>query len=185
MKDSEIVDLYLKRDELAISETKNKYGTYCYTIAWNILSIKEDAEECVSDTYYKAWTSIPPTIPNNLKAWLSKVVRNISINLWNKNHAQKNYRGMDVLLSELEECVPSCENVEKQIEAKELGEMISEWLRSVSETDRSIFMQRYFEGFSVKQIAGYQKTEAKKISKRLFCLRAQLKEILEKKGVML
>lgn len=185
MKDSEIVALYFKRDEQAICETKSKYGAYCYAIAWNILTVKEDAEECVSDTYYKAWASIPPAAPDNLRAWLAKVVRNIAINLWNKNHSQKNYRGIQLLLSELEECIPAGVSVEEQIEAKELGRIISEWLRSIPESDRRIFLQRYFEGCKVKQIAVYEKATAGKIAKRLFVLRAKLKEVLEEKGVLL
>ena len=185
MEDAEIINLFFKREERAISETKNKYGMYCYTIAQNILTIKEDVEECINDTYYKAWISIPPTIPNCLKAWLGKVVRNISINLWKKNHAKKNYNGMDILLSELEDCIPSGQNVERQIEAEELGEIISEWLRSIPKDDRHIFLLRYFEGNSVKQIAINQNVEANKVAKRLFSLRMKLKATLEENGVML
>lgn len=185
MEDAEIINMFVKREEQAICETRNKYGVYCYTIAKNILTVKEDVEECINDTYYKAWTSIPPTIPACLKAWLGKVVRNISINLWKKNHAKKNYNAMDILLSELEECIPSGQNVERQIEAKELGKMISEWLRKLPGEDRHIFLLRYFEGNSVKQIASNQNMEASKVSKRLFSLRARLKENLEENGVML
>lgn len=117
MEDAEIINLFLEREERAISETQNKYGMYCCTIAQNILTLKEDVEECINDTYYKAWISIPPTIPNCLKAWLGKVVRNISINLWKKNHAKKNDSGMNILLSELEDCIPSVQDVERQIAA--------------------------------------------------------------------
>lgn len=185
MKDLEIIDLYLRRDEKAISETKTKYGSYCYAIAFNILAVSEDAEECVNDTYYKAWMSIPPTVPNNLRAWLARVVRNISINLWSKNHTQKNNKSMEILLSELEECVPACTNVERQVEAEELGKIISEWLRAIPQKDKKIFIQRYFEGFKVKQIAEDENMEAGKISKRLFLLRGQLREELESKGIRL
>lgn len=91
MEDLQIVNLYWKRDERAIQETERKYGGYCYSIALNILSDNEDAEECVNDTYHQTWKSIPPNRPKSLKAWLGKICRNLALNLWNKNHAQKRY----------------------------------------------------------------------------------------------
>ena len=92
MEEQEIVNLYWERDETAISATAKKYGAYCFSIARNILSIDQDAEECVNDAYNQAWNSIPPLRPNKLDAWLGRVVRNIAINLWNKNHTL--YRGL-------------------------------------------------------------------------------------------
>ena len=85
MEDSQIISLFFKRDEAAISETKKKYGTFCHHIALNILSINADAEECVNDTYLQAWNTIPPQSLDRFGAWLGRVVRNIAINLWNKN----------------------------------------------------------------------------------------------------
>ena len=88
MEDSQIIELYWQRNENAISETKQKYGNFCYGIAKNILSIHEDAEECVNDTYHQAWQSIPSQRPAMFRAWLGKIIRNMALNLWNKNHRQ-------------------------------------------------------------------------------------------------
>ena len=107
MEDSEIITLYWNRDERAIAETSTKYGSFCQRIAQNILTVREDAEECVSDTYQQAWTSIPPLRPQRLRPWLGRVVRNLAINRWRRNHAQKRYAGLEALFSELEECIPS------------------------------------------------------------------------------
>lgn len=119
MEDSQIIELYWQRNETAISETRQKYGNFCYSIAKNILSLHEDAEECVNDTFHQVWQSIPTQRPDKFRAWLGKITRNISLNLWNKNHRQKRYAGMTELLSELEDCIPSPQTVEREIEEKE------------------------------------------------------------------
>ena len=103
MQDLQIIDLYNQRDEAAISETAKKYGAFCQSIAFNILTIAADAKECVNDTYLQAWNSIPPQQPVRLGAWLGKVTRNIAINLWNKNHRKKRYAGMEQLLRAVSE----------------------------------------------------------------------------------
>ena len=105
MDDKNIVDLYLQRDEMAVKETEAKYNTYCFRIANNILSIPEDAEECVNDTWISAWNKIPPVIPKSLKAFLSKLVRDISLSRYRENHAQKRYNGMEVMLFLAEETI--------------------------------------------------------------------------------
>ena len=102
MEDAQIIDLYFQRDESAITQTAAKYGIFCHKLARNILSVEEDAEECVNDTYLQAWNAIPPLRPDKLGAWLGRVVRNIAINMWNKNHRKKRYSGMELLLAELE-----------------------------------------------------------------------------------
>ena len=115
MEDLQIIGLYYERDEAAISETATKYGAFSRGIALNILSISADADECVNDAYLRAWNSIPPQKPDKLGAWLGKVVRNIAFDLWKKNHRQKRGAGMEQLLSELEDCIPSPVAVEHQI----------------------------------------------------------------------
>ena len=116
MEDLEIIGLYFKRDETAIDETAAKYGAFCHSIALNILAIDADAEECVNDTYLRTWNSIPPQKPDKLGSWLGRVVRNIAYDLWKKNHRQKRYAGMEQLLNELEDCIPSPATVECEIE---------------------------------------------------------------------
>jgi len=185
MEDSKIIDLYWDRNENAIAQTAQKYGNYCHTIAYNVLSVQEDAEECVNDTYVQAWNTIPPQRPTMFKAWLGKVVRNLALNLWDKNHAQKRYQGMDAVLDELEECIPATQTVESEIEDKELGKVISDWLRTLEEDDRNLFVRRYWGGESVNDLAEEWGITANKLAQKMFRLRNSLKSALEKEEVYL
>ena len=99
MQDSDIVALYWQRDERAIAETDRKYGGLCRTIAMNLLGVREDAEECVNDTWLEAWNSMPEQRPERLQAWLGRVVRNLSISRWRRDHRQKRYAGLALLLT--------------------------------------------------------------------------------------
>ena len=185
MEDSQIIGLYFKRDEAAISETDAKYGAFCHGIALNILSINADADECVNDTYLQAWNSIPPKKPDKLGAWLGRVVRNIAINLWKKNHRQKRYAGMDQLLNELEDCIPSPVTVECEIEEQELTEVINTWLASLSQNDRILFVRRYWNGETVAVLAKESGMSPANMAKRMYRLRQNLKSKLEKEGYSL
>lgn len=182
MEESQIIDLYFKRDEAAISETATKYGAYCHGIALNILSINADADECVNDTYLRAWNSIPPQKPIKLGAWLGKVVRNIAFDLWKKNHRQKRYAGMDQLLDELQDCIPSPQTVDHVIEEKELTEVINEWLLSLSQNDRALFVRRYWIGKTINELAKEYGTTPNSLAKRMYKLRQKLKLTLEQEG---
>lgn len=185
MEDLQIIDLYFERNETAIAETAAKYGLFCHNIALNILSVKADAEECVNDTYLQAWNSIPPQRPDKFRAWLGRVVRNISINLWNKNHCQKRYAGIEQFMDELEDCIPSPQTVEHQIEEQELTEVINTWLASLSRDDRVLFVRRYWNGKTVNELAKETGTESKKLARRMYSLRQSLKSALEKEGYSL
>ena len=111
MNDMEIIEMYFRRDENAIRQTEIKYGVFCRSLAYNILQIHEDAEECVNDTYLKAWNSIPPNEPVYFRGWLGRVVRNLSLDLWRKNHRKKRYAGIEEIFEELDECIPSSSHV--------------------------------------------------------------------------
>ena len=185
MEDSQIIGLYFKRDESAITETETKYGAFCHGIALNILSINADADECVNDTYLQAWNSIPPKKPDKLGAWLGKVVRNIAFNLWKKNHRQKRYAGMEQLLNELEDCIPSPVTVEREIEEQELTEVINTWLASLSQNDRILFIRRYWHGETVTMLAQESGMSSANMAKRMYRLRKGLKFKLEKEGYSL
>ena len=185
MEDAKIIDLYWQRNEAAIAETDKKYGAYCHTISYNLLKIHEDAEECVSDTYQYAWKSIPPERPGKFKIWLGVVVRNISIDLFRKNHAQKRYSEFTVLLSELDDCVPSSESAEQIADAKALAEYINSWLAKLSPEDRKIFLRRYWYGEAVSTIANSKGLSANAMTQKLFRMRSSLKSHLEKEGIML
>lgn len=183
MEDYEIITLYNQRNENAIAETEQKYGPAIRLIAQNLLGNSEDAEECLNDTLSVAWNSIPPACPENLKYWLFRVVRNKAIAVWRHGHFQKRNNEMETLLSELEECVPSSDNTEGEIEAAELSKMIAVWLRTLSPEDRKLFQNRYFLGISVSDLAKKNNTLPQKISKRLFYLRRALRKRLEKEGL--
>lgn len=106
MDDSKIIELYMERSEQAISETSKKYGRYCHYIAYSILHNDEDSEECVNDTYLRAWNSIPPKRPSKLQTFLGKITRNLSLNKWEKLSAEKRGAGQtSLILDELSECI--------------------------------------------------------------------------------
>lgn len=185
MEDTQIIELFNRRDERAIHETQLKYGAYCRSIAINILTVPADAEECVSDTYLRAWNSIPPENPVKLGAWLGRVVRNIAINLWNKNHRQKRNSGLELLLSELEDCIPSAVTPEHQAEERELTELLNRWLTSLPKDDRRLFLRRYWNGEAVKSLAKEYGTSQGSMAKKMYKLRQNLKQELEKEGYLI
>lgn len=185
MEDPEIIALYLMRSEQAIEETDRKYGDFCRRIAMNILSIPEDAEECVFDAYHAAWNRIPPEQPACFRAFLGRIIRNVSISRFRANRAQKRYQGMEILLSELEDCVPETTGVEQTVDGRELTEYIVQWLSIQTKADRILFIRRYWYGVPVKRLAAERGESAGKSAQRLFWLRKDLKVALEEKGVIL
>ena len=185
MEDLQIIELYNERNETAISETSSKYGRLLYRIANNILSIHEDSEEVVSDTYNKAWDSIPPAKPKILPAYLGRITHNLSINLWHRRTAQKRYSGADLLVSELKDCIPAAETVETAIDTKELAEVIDRWLGTLPSDDRILFLRRYWFCDSVNFLAEECGLAPNKLASRLFRLRQSLKKTLETEGISL
>lgn len=145
MEDSKIIDLYWERNEKAISATEQKYGSYCYYIAYNILHDQEDADESVNDTYLGAWNAIPPRRPNMLRTFLGKITRSISLKKWRDAHRDK--RGGDevsLVLDELSECVPSNLSVEDSVIAGELSVQINRFLGTLAPTERQVLLCRYW-----------------------------------------
>ncbi len=183
MDDVKIIELFFCRDEKAIHETAGKYGDFIRRIAFNITGLKEDAEECENDTYLKLWNSIPPDCPEYFKAYIGKITRNTALSLYRKNTAKKRYGGVYVLLSELEECIPSSVSVEDELDAKYLSSVITNWLYTLTEENRAVFIKRYWHGESVKDIAGELGIKPAKLSSLLFSLRSGLKNELTEKGV--
>lgn len=184
MDDDQIVDLFWNREESAIEQAAEKYGSYCQTIALNILSNREDAEECVNDTWLRVWNAIPPERPKVFRAWVGKITLRLALNRWQKNHSQKRYAGLEEVLSELEECLPSDEMIEQQIAANEITRIINQWLGTLEREDRVIFVRRYWYGDTVKQLALACGVSPGKIAKRLFLLRGKLKAALAKEDVL-
>lgn len=184
MDDQSIVELYLQRDENAIKESRNKYEAYCYRIAMNILSVAEDVEECINDTWISVWNRIPPVIPKSLKAFLGKLVRDISLSRYRAVHAQKRYNGMELILDELAECIPSGQDIQKSLEQKELSETVNGWLDSLPQEDRVLFVKRYYYGETVKQLSEMQSCTENQMAQKMMKLRNKLKAHLLSGGVL-
>ena len=187
MDDLQIIELYWLRDEDAISESGAKYGHMLKRISLNILSNHEDSEECVNDTYEKAWNTMPPHHPNCLSAFLGRITRNLSINRWHENHTKKRggAAGADVLLSELSDCIPASQTTEAEIDLSIVTEVIAKWLSSLSQDDRVLFLRRYWFGDTLKALAEESLTTPVKLAGRIYRLRKKLKETLEKEEILL
>lgn len=185
MEDSQIIELYHRRDEQAIAESEHKYGSTCRRIAQNILSIREDAEECVNDTWYAAWKKMPPDKPHILGAFLGRITRNLSISRWRASHAKKRYHGMEIMLSELDECIPDQEDVEKAVSRNELAQLIDSWLDALPQEDRILFIRRYWYGYAVNVLAEECGIAPGRLAQRMMRLRKKLKTFLEQEGVSL
>ncbi len=186
MKDHEIIGLYWERKENAISATAEKYGKYCYSISYNILHNNEDAEECVNDTYLRAWKSMPPQRPKLLSAYLGKITRNLSLNRFKHYTAKKRGHGQaQLVLSELEDCIPTKTSLEQIVEEKILVSSINHFLYALPEQKRNIFICRYWYLFSIRDIAEKYKMSENKITTLLFRMRKKLKLHLEKEGISL
>lgn len=183
MEDSAIIELYWARDEAAITHTDQKFGPFCRRLAFNILSDREDSEECVNDTWHRAWDTMPPQRPNSLRAYLGRIVRNLSVSRLRQRTAQKRGGGLEIMLSELEDCLPSSVGVEQTLEARELSEQINRWLRSLPQDDRVMFIRRYWYGDAVNELAREWDLLPNQLAKRMLRLRLSLKTHLEREGV--
>ncbi len=186
MEDSKITDLYWERAEIAIGETAKKYSRYCHSISFNILHNKEDAEECVNDTYLNAWNAMPPKRPNCLATFLGKITRNLSLDKFKKYSAEKRGRGqMEIALSELDEVIPSTTSVEQAINEKELAELLDKFLGGLPKQKRIIFVQRYWYLMSIKAMAEQLSISESQVKSTLFRIRSELKSHLKREGVVL
>ena len=182
LEDHNIVDLYWFRDENAISETDKKYGSYCSTIANNILYNLEDSKECVNDTYLKTWNSIPPTRPKILKSFLGKITRNLALNIYKSKNCQKRKGEVPLVLDELKECIPSQNDIDTEMEEKYLTKYINEFLKSLPREKRIIIVQRYWYLYSIKDIAEKNNLSQSNVKMTLSRFRTKLKEFLEERG---
>lgn len=183
MDDTQIVSLYWSRDERAISETALKYGAYCQQIALNILKNMQDAEECVNDTYLRAWNSIPPQRPTKLGAFLGKITRHLALDKFKaRNAAKRQGNDFGVSLDELSECLSSGD-FEAEMDARAIGEAINNFLKRELPTARKIFVCRYFYGDSIEDICQRFSMTESKVKSSLFRSRNRLRVYLEKEGI--
>lgn len=186
MNDTQIIDLYWTRSERAIEESDGKYGHYCHTIAYNILSNDEDSEECVSDTWLRAWNAMPPQRPSRLKAFFGKITRNLSLDCFDRRHAEKRGAGQtEAALEELQDCLPARGGEEQVIERMVLTETLNRFLKELKPEARNIFLRRYWYMSSVGEIARDFHISESKVKMTLHRTRGKLKDILEKEGALL
>lgn len=183
MDDEKIVELYFGRDEQALTETADKYGNYLFKVAYGILADDEDSEESVNDTYLSAWNSIPPHRPTVLRTYLSKLTRRISIDLFRKKTSKKRGESQFALsLSELEDCVRAETSLEAEMENKELGKAVSDFLRTLKKDARVLFVSRYYFCDSLKDAARHAGISESKAKTTLHRTRLRLREYLLKEG---
>lgn len=183
MDDNAIVDLYWQRDEAAVRETETKYGRYLTKIAFNILSDREDSRESVNDVYFKAWNSMPPHRPGILSAYLGRLARQTSIDIYRRKTSEKRRGGEYALsLSELDECVTDNDTPEKSFELRQLTDAVCSFLRSLPEETRNVFICRYYFFDSIRDISSYTGAGEAKIKSMLFRTRALLRAHLQKEG---
>ena len=182
ISDEAIIALYWSRDERAIKETDLKYKNYLYSVAYNIVHGRPDCEECLNDTYLAAWNAMPPSKPNVLKAFLTTIVRRIAINRY---HSNLRHSEMTVSLSELEDFLSDDESVDSQFDAKELGHVISDFVRRLPQRRRFIFMSRYYAAEPINTIAKELDLSRSMVNKELAAIRKALKEKLESEGYIL
>ena len=181
--DQEIVALYFARDERAIYETDRKYRAYLLTVANSLVGDREDAAECLNDTYLDVWHKIPPERPTHLKAFLAVIARRCSIDRYKKSRAEKRLPdSMAQPLSELEEILSQNEDPHTALEARELSRAISRFLKGLSEKRRYLFLCRYYDAKSTKTIAKEQHRTVSAINKELQKIRNELKDYLIKEG---
>lgn len=186
MEDNRIIDLYWSRSEQAISETDRKYGRYCRRIADNILSNEMDAEECVSDTWLKAWHTIPPQRPGKLAVFLGTITRNLALDRWRSGKTQRRGGGqLHMALEELGECVAARGGEEQWIEDMVLTELLNRFLAALPQESRIIFLRRYWYLCSVKEIADGMRLSESKVKMSLHRSRNKLRELLEREGICL
>ena len=184
MEDSSIIALYFQRSEEAIAATASRFGSYCYSIAYRILRERRDSEEVVSDTYMDAWNAMPPHKPNSLSAFLGRITRRNALDRWEYLHARKRCEGeVPLVLEELGECVAAMGDPEAELEMKEVGQAISRFLRTLSETERKVFVWRYWYLDSIKEIAGRYGFSQSKVKSMLYRTRKKLAEYLGKEGI--
>ncbi len=184
MEDAQIIDLYFQRDEEAIHQTEAAHGHKLYTLSYRILLNREDAEETVSDTYLKAWESIPPTRPTYFYAYLSKICRFLSFGRLDWKNAAKRKAEIVELTAEMELCIPDLSR-ELQMESQELGQLLNTFLGTLNEESRKIFMRRYWYADSIAEIAQRYHLGESKVKTRLFRARNELRSFLEKEGYTL
>ena len=186
LADEQIIALYFAREETAISETSRKYGCYLLTIAKIILNNSEDSEECVNDTYYKAWNAIPPTQPRVLRAFLAKITRRTAFDRYDEaNRLKRIPPEQMVSLSDFEGMIPNAVTPEKELEVRALGRVISVYLETISDRRLYIFLSRFFYVMPIANIAEKLGCSQSTVHKELAAMKQELRQKLRQEGYTL
>lgn len=186
MDDRKIIELYYARDELGLKKTDEIYGKYCRSIAKNILSSDEDADEVFNDTLLSAWNSIPPEKPKSLKVYLGTLARNISLDRYRKMKAEK--RGgceVAVCLEEAEEFLADTKSISEEYEKREFIKFLNDFLQSLPERECDIFVRRYYYCDSTADIGKRFALKESNVLVILSRTRKKLKKALQKGGYTL
>lgn len=182
--DEKILELYIERNEDAIAETQRCYGAYLWSLARSVTDSEQDAEECVNDTYLRAWNSIPPAHPMPLRPYLARITRNLALDRVARESAQKRGGGeLTLMLSELSEVLT--DSVAEQSEEGEISAAIDAFLRTLPKTERVVFVRRYFYGCSIAEIAKGCGVGGSKIKSMLHRTRKKLRVRLLKEGIII
>lgn len=177
MNDQAIIDLYFARNEQAIAETDKSYGRVCMQVSMNILKSRPDAEECVNDTYLKTWNAIPPTKPHSLCAFVCRITRNLSLNRLRDLRREKRNKELTLSLDELEACIPAA--IE---DSNLLADLLNTFLEGLEETDRVLFVGRYWYSYATDDLAASMGLTKKAVYMRLYKIRERLRAYLEERG---
>ncbi len=185
MEDETIIGLYLSRDESAIAATAEKYGGYCYSIAFHVLGKETDSEEIVNDSYLETWNRIPPHRPTIFSAFLGKITRSLAISRFRKNTASKRGGGeYSLSLDELSECIPDSSSPEREAEGKAVTAVLNRFLKALPETQRNVFIRRYWYIEPIQDIARETGYSESKIKSMLMRTRQKLKQTLTEEELL-
>ena len=183
MTDHEIIELYFARDERAISETANAHGAYCFGVAMRILQSHPDSEECVNDTWLRAWNTIPPKRPSVLRTYLAHIIRNLAISRYRRDHAAKRSHAPDTPIHELSECLPDPDGSPADAaSSSELREALNSFVAGLDELDRKLFVGRYWHSYTPAQLSKAYGIKENTLNQRLFRIRERLRKHLSERG---
>ena len=181
MEDKNIIELYWTRDQAAIKESDEKYGRYCYAIAHRILSSHEDSQECVNDTWYNAWQAIPPEKPRKLQLFFGRITRNLALDRYDYNNAQKRNARLETAMDEYWECIPDTQALPE--DETILKDIVNRFLGSLDGKSRIIFLRRYYYVMPAREIARSMGLSESNVNVILHRTRNRFKEYLQKEGI--
>ena len=177
LPDESILSLYNARDEQAIAATADKYGNFCMSLSYDILRNRSDAEECVNDTYLRAWNSIPPAKPRSLQAFLAAITRRLSLDRYREQRAAKRNRDLELSFEELSDMIEAPDD-----RADELPELLNDFLRTLDTPERRLFLRRYWFSVSVETLAFEEGITKNAVTVKLYKTRNKLKAYLKERG---